>query len=274
MPNSLQHPTGSGSTTPSRFSTTEPRSGFTSEQIAEWRIYINRCQHPVVVIDGNFRPILLNEPLRVRLSDPSTAEGMEQPTAFVWQTVCETTARIVSEAARTTSDNFAEAFPIQRRCFVATGSLFRSSSGQVIGAIVHLGDLVNSQDKLRSALAGSTSPSEAPSESAETSDEQNEEFRLWNSQREQARRRMAKLSRRETQVVSLVSDGLPNKSIAHVLDISVKTIEKHRANATRKLGVGSTAEMVRIAVIADGKSPVVADHSNEQTNPGFAPTRQ
>jgi DNA-binding NarL/FixJ family response regulator len=49
----------------------------------------------------------------------------------------------------------------------------------------------------------------------------------------------------------LVASGLANKSIALELQISVKTIEKHRANAARKLGINSTAEMVRITVLAD-----------------------
>ena len=53
------------------------------------------------------------------------------------------------------------------------------------------------------------------------------------------------------QVVQLVSIGLANKSIAIELEISVKTIEKHRANAARKLGVGSSAELVRLTVLAD-----------------------
>ena len=52
-------------------------------------------------------------------------------------------------------------------------------------------------------------------------------------------------------MVQLVANGHANKSIALELEISVKTIEKHRANAARKLGVGSTAEMVRLAVLAD-----------------------
>jgi two-component system response regulator FixJ len=80
---------------------------------------------------------------------------------------------------------------------------------------------------------------------------QESEYEAWLSKRESARTKMEKLSKREVEVVSLVSQGLPNKSIARELDISVKTIEKHRANAVRKLGVCSTAEMVRIAVTAD-----------------------
>ncbi len=76
-------------------------------------------------------------------------------------------------------------------------------------------------------------------------------FRNWQSRRDGARQQIRRLSRRELQVVQLVSIGLANKAIALELAISVKTIEKHRANATRKLGVGSTAQMVRLTVLAD-----------------------
>ena len=76
-------------------------------------------------------------------------------------------------------------------------------------------------------------------------------FRRWQSRRDAARQQICRLSRRELQVVQLVSSGLANKSIALELEISVKTIEKHRANASRKLGVGSMAELVRLTVIAD-----------------------
>ena len=81
-------------------------------------------------------------------------------------------------------------------------------------------------------------------------------FRSWQSRRDAARQQIRRLSRRELQVVQLVSNGLANKSIALELEISVKTIEKHRANATRKLGVGSTAEMVRLTVLADHEAEV------------------
>jgi len=76
-------------------------------------------------------------------------------------------------------------------------------------------------------------------------------FQHWQSRRDGARQQIRRLSRRELQVVQLVAHGLANKSIAQELEISVKTIEKHRANAARKLGVGSTAEMVRMTVLAD-----------------------
>jgi DNA-binding NarL/FixJ family response regulator len=76
-------------------------------------------------------------------------------------------------------------------------------------------------------------------------------YRTWMTRRDAARQQIRRLSRRELQVVQLVTNGLANKSIALELQISVKTIEKHRANAARKLGVTSTAEMVRITVLAD-----------------------
>lgn len=76
-------------------------------------------------------------------------------------------------------------------------------------------------------------------------------FRNWQSRRDGARQQIRRLSCRELQVVQLVAHGLANKAIALELEISVKTIEKHRANAARKLGVGSTAEMVRLTVLAD-----------------------
>lgn len=84
-------------------------------------------------------------------------------------------------------------------------------------------------------------------------------YRTWLSRRDSARQQIRRLSRREMQVVQLVSNGHANKSIAMELRISVKTIEKHRANAARKLGVNSTAEMVRLAVLADHETAATAE---------------
>lgn len=80
-------------------------------------------------------------------------------------------------------------------------------------------------------------------------------YQTWILRRDAARQQIRRLSRRELEVVQLVSAGLANKSIALELKISVKTIEKHRANAARKLNVNSTAEMVRLAVQADHEMP-------------------
>jgi DNA-binding NarL/FixJ family response regulator len=56
------------------------------------------------------------------------------------------------------------------------------------------------------------------------------------------------LSSREQNVVQLVAEGYTNRSIGAVLDLSVKTVETHRASAMRKLGVSSAAELVRYAI--------------------------
>jgi len=56
------------------------------------------------------------------------------------------------------------------------------------------------------------------------------------------------LTGREQSIVHLVADGRSNKQMAATLDISIKTVETHRAAIRRKLGVASTAAIVRYAV--------------------------
>lgn len=55
-----------------------------------------------------------------------------------------------------------------------------------------------------------------------------------------------RLSTRERQVVELVYEGETNKSIGIHLGISIKTVEKHRGKAMRKMEVNSLAELVRL----------------------------
>jgi DNA-binding NarL/FixJ family response regulator len=56
------------------------------------------------------------------------------------------------------------------------------------------------------------------------------------------------LTFREQNVVQLIAEGQTNKSISVILKLSVKTVETHRASAMRKLGMSSTAELVRYAI--------------------------
>ena len=56
------------------------------------------------------------------------------------------------------------------------------------------------------------------------------------------------LTPREREVVQLVAEGRLNKQVAHLLGVSVKTVETHRAAVMRKLGLHSTAELVRYAL--------------------------
>lgn len=60
--------------------------------------------------------------------------------------------------------------------------------------------------------------------------------------------RLAQLTDRERQVLQCVIDGKSNKVIASDLDISMKTVEFHRARLMEKMGAGSVAELVHIAV--------------------------
>ena len=56
------------------------------------------------------------------------------------------------------------------------------------------------------------------------------------------------LTQREREVLQLVAEGHTNSEIAKLLAISVKTVEKHRANLMSKLDVHDVAGLVRIAV--------------------------
>ena len=61
-------------------------------------------------------------------------------------------------------------------------------------------------------------------------------------QRAQARR-LAELTEREREVMRLVVEGRPNKLIADELDISVRTVEVHRARVFEKMDVRSAVEL-------------------------------
>jgi DNA-binding NarL/FixJ family response regulator len=56
------------------------------------------------------------------------------------------------------------------------------------------------------------------------------------------------LTDRETQVLRLISDGKSNKEIAEALQISVKTVEKHRQTLMNKLHVHDAAGLTRYAI--------------------------
>ncbi|MGE5347136.1 MAG: response regulator [Acidithiobacillales bacterium] len=55
------------------------------------------------------------------------------------------------------------------------------------------------------------------------------------------------LTSRETDIVRLIARGFTNKQIADSLNLSVRTVESHRANIMGKLGLASRAELVRWA---------------------------
>ncbi len=57
-----------------------------------------------------------------------------------------------------------------------------------------------------------------------------------------------RLSPRELEVVGLIVDGLSTREIADKLRSSVKTVEKQRRDAMRKLGVENVASLVRVSL--------------------------
>ena len=63
-----------------------------------------------------------------------------------------------------------------------------------------------------------------------------------------AQSRLASLTPREREVMELVVAGKLNKLIADQLDISIKTVEAHRAKVMEKVGAHSLAELVQIVV--------------------------
>lgn len=62
--------------------------------------------------------------------------------------------------------------------------------------------------------------------------------------------RLATLTQREREVLALVVAGRINREIAETLDISVKTVEAHRARIMEKLEVNSVAELVQATLAA------------------------
>ncbi len=60
--------------------------------------------------------------------------------------------------------------------------------------------------------------------------------------------RTDELTPREEEVVKLVAEAHTNKEIAEILHLSEKTVENHRSNAMRKLGMRDRVELVRYAI--------------------------
>jgi DNA-binding CsgD family transcriptional regulator len=54
-----------------------------------------------------------------------------------------------------------------------------------------------------------------------------------------------KMTRREQEIANLCAKGLLNKEIAEKLNISQRTVEVHKNNIFKKLGINNTVELVR-----------------------------
>lgn len=69
--------------------------------------------------------------------------------------------------------------------------------------------------------------------------------------RSNAQEKMKLLTEREMEVLVLVIKGFPSKTIADVLNLSVSTVDNHRARIMRKFEANSMADLTRIALMAE-----------------------
>lgn len=60
--------------------------------------------------------------------------------------------------------------------------------------------------------------------------------------------RIAKLTPRQREILTLIAEGHSTKEIARRLNISVKTVESHRAQVTERLNIHDVAGLVRFAI--------------------------
>ena len=88
----------------------------------------------------------------------------------------------------------------------------------------------------------------------------------------EAQRHIAMLSRRERQVLELLSAGCSNKEIARWLDISPRTVEIHRGNMMTKLNAGHAADAVRLWIDAHLDIPALPteDDGTHDAHEGLA----
>lgn len=107
------------------------------------------------------------------------------------------------------------------------------------GAIDFLGKPVDEQDLIDAIQKGHAQLETAEADAAE---------------RAESRALLAQLTRREREVLDLVSRGFLTRQIAETLGLSPRTVESHRAAIAAKLGTSSPAELARI-LIDGGESP-------------------
>ena len=69
-------------------------------------------------------------------------------------------------------------------------------------------------------------------------------------QNESITKRISSLTPREHEVMMRVTEGKPNKVIAHELNVSIKTVEVHRARMMEKMEAGSVAQLVKTTIQA------------------------
>jgi DNA-binding NarL/FixJ family response regulator len=144
---------------------------------------------------------------------------------------------------------------------VATRSLKKAQPGTAIITLTRHADDAYLQELLRAGVSGYVLKQSAPNEllqairavanggqyldSALTS----RVTAAYAGRDGRAEKTAATLSEREAEVLRLIASGYSNKEIAAKLDLSVKTVEAHKANAMRKLGLTGRIDIVKYAVL-------------------------
>jgi len=67
----------------------------------------------------------------------------------------------------------------------------------------------------------------------------------------QTQKKLGKLSKREIEILKLIVDESSSKEISELLTISIRTVETHRKNILKKLGVKNTLGLIRLFVESD-----------------------
>lgn len=75
--------------------------------------------------------------------------------------------------------------------------------------------------------------------------------RTANASQRDIRRRMESLSEKEREVMEYIVAGLPNKTVARRLDVSLRTVESRRKAVFDKLGARSLAALVQLVMQAE-----------------------
>jgi two-component system response regulator FixJ len=75
--------------------------------------------------------------------------------------------------------------------------------------------------------------------------------RASDAEAEAAREKLAGLTGREKDVLAGMMKGKLNKTIAHELGISIRTVETHRGNLMAKTGAESLSELIRLSLLAE-----------------------
>lgn len=74
--------------------------------------------------------------------------------------------------------------------------------------------------------------------------------------RQEAARLIGALTPREADVLHGLMEGLSNKALARRLDLSPRTIEMHRANMMKRLGVRTLSEALKLGLSADARPTI------------------